>query len=73
METFRSWERLISAARLKGSEVALTVGHVSCVAMLARRSGNTNVRYPTEASRLALYTPPSSANQQSSCFAYHDG
>ena len=55
------------------SGIAFVVGHVSCVAMLSRRSGEANVRYPTEASRLALYTPPSSANQQSSCFAHLDG
>ena len=40
-------------ASFEVSEIVLTVGHVSCVAMLARRRGEANVRYPTEASRLA--------------------
>ena len=41
--------------------------------LLAQRSREANVRYPTEASRSAVYTPPSNAIKQSPCLAYHDG
>jgi hypothetical protein len=37
------------------NRIALTAGHASCVAILARNSGERNVGYPTEASRLGLY------------------
>ena len=41
--------------------------------LLARRSSEANVRYPTEASRSALYTPPSNANKQGPGLAHHNG
>jgi hypothetical protein len=49
MEGFCSCERLISRASFEVSGIALGVGHVSCIAMLARSSGKANVGHPTEA------------------------
>ncbi len=50
----------------------LSVGHVSCVAMLARTSGKASVGHPTEALGTALYNFLRGANKEDSCFACHD-
>jgi len=54
---------LISGVWFEGKRNRLTVGHVSCVAMLAPAAVQPNVGCPTEASCLDLYTLSSSANK----------
>jgi hypothetical protein len=66
--------RLISGPGLGVKWNRLIVGHVSRVVdVWVRHSGEVNVRYPTEAACWNLYTPPSRANKQSSCFAHQGG
>jgi hypothetical protein len=77
MEEFCSCERLIWGASFEVSGIALSVGHVWCVAMLARSSGEANVGYSTErhiwGKQWTLYNFASSANKKSFCFPHHGG
>jgi len=54
---------LISGVRFEVKRNRLTVGHVSCVAMLAALAGQPYVGCATEASCLDLYTLPSIAKK----------